>query len=59
METDDKGETPESEEVAKYWDENAHKQYMKRTESRGLKADFSSEEYLAWWAKRLEEIRKE
>ena len=59
VETDDKGEIPESEEVTKYWDENAHKQYVKRMESRGSKMALNSEEYLAWWEKRLGEIHKE
>ena len=59
VETGDKGEVPESEEVTKYWDENAHKQYVEKMESRGFNADFSSEEYLAWWEKRLGKIHKE
>jgi uncharacterized sulfatase len=58
LETGDKGETPEPEEIASRWDREAKERYIERMKSRGLDPDCESEKYLKWWEKRLKDIHE-
>lgn len=51
--TGDMGETPESDEVTTYWDENMAEKYSENMEKRGLSPDISDVDYLAWWKDKL------
>ena len=52
-ETGDMGETPESDDVISYWQENMKESYEESMENRGLSPDISDAEYVAWWEKKL------
>ena len=51
--TGDMGETPESDEVTAYWDENMAENYSDNMEKRGLSPDISDADYVAWWEQKL------
>lgn len=51
--TGDMGETPESDEVKSYWDENMLDGYNERMQDRGLSPDISDADYTAWWEEKL------
>ncbi len=51
--TGDMGETPESDEVTAYWDENMTEKYRESMENRGLSHDISDADYLSWWERKL------
>ena len=51
--TGDMGETPESDEVKSYWDENMLDGYNERMRDRGLSPDISDADYTAWWEEKL------
>ena len=55
-ETGDQGEIPEDEEVVAHWDQEAETRFARNMRDRGLEPDASSEEYLAWWERRLNEM---
>ncbi len=52
-ETGDMGETPESDDVISYWQENMRESYEERMENRGLSPDISDADYVEWWEKKL------
>ena len=51
--TRDQGETPESADVVAYWQDNMTEKFAENMEQRGLSAEISDEDYLAWWEKEL------
>ena len=57
--TGDKGEIPEDEETASYWDQEAATRFARDMKARGLEPDITPEEYLAWWERELTEMRPE
>lgn len=53
IETNDMGQRPEDEKIAQYWNTYHSKRHRSAMQKRGLGADYSDEEYLQWWRKRL------
>lgn len=51
--TGDMGETPESDEITTYWDENMMESFRKSMKGRGLSPEISDADYLAWWERKL------
>ncbi|MDE0635498.1 MAG: sulfatase [Candidatus Poribacteria bacterium] len=51
--TGDMGETPESDEITIYWDENMMESFRKSMKGRGLSPEISDADYLAWWERKL------
>ncbi len=51
--TGDMGETPESDEVITYWDENMAEKFKESMEKRSLSPDISDADYLEWWEDKL------
>ncbi len=51
--TGDMGETPESNEIKSYWDNNMEKSYNKKMNDRGLSPNISNKDYIHWWEKQL------
>ena len=51
--TGDMGETPESDKITTYWDENMMDSFRKSMKGRGLSPEISDADYLAWWERKL------
>lgn len=51
--TGDMGETPESDEITTYWDENMMESFRKSMKGRGISPEISDADYLAWWERKL------
>jgi uncharacterized sulfatase len=51
--TKDQGETPEDPNIVAYWQDRMAEHFEANMERRGLTADISDEDYLAWWEKEL------
>ncbi len=51
--TGDMGETPESDEITTYWDENMMESFRESMKGRGLSPEISDSDYLAWWERKL------
>ncbi len=56
VETGDKGEIPEDEELALNYDRTAKTNFAKNMRNRGIEPDMPPEEYLAWWERKLNEM---
>jgi len=59
VETGDKGEIPEDEEITSYWDNEASTRFAKNLRDRGLEPDISPEDYLEWWERKLLDMHSE
>jgi len=56
VETGDKGEIPEDEELTLNYDRTAKTNFAKNMRNRGIEPDIPPEEYLAWWERKLNEM---
>jgi uncharacterized sulfatase len=52
-ETRDRGQIPEDPAIAAFWKKDSEQYHAQGMSSRGLPADISPEDYLAWWEERL------